>query len=216
MLTDLADVLERILRFGPEPEFDPEKQYEIRAVGKSAIGKVIVVGELLRFEFVSGEAPELISSARDFPIPWQFDFLSDEGTRKQTKNAKVTQVGMSNGVLWMIVQPTKFNPAEVSPYIQKGEPVKLAAQYLVIDGTEGAIKLRPLTFYHSIFEKAYNVSGLPSWHATEDKVQSMREALARLNTIGRFEIFAYPDEREKYVEAAPEELKARAKEMAGL
>jgi Fic family protein len=215
-LNDLADLLERVLKFGPDPEFDPEKQYEIRAVGKAAIAKVTRDGEMLKFEFLGGDAPGMMSSAREFPIPWQFEFLSDEGKHKQTKIAKVIQCGMSNGVLWMSVLPTKSIDEAVQPQVEKSVDERLATHYVIIDGTSGPVKLRPLTFYHNIFEMAYSVRGLPSWHASEDKIQSMKEALDRLNTLGRFEIFAYPDELDRFLEAVPEELKKQAKEMVGI
>jgi hypothetical protein len=116
----------------------------------------------------------------------------------------------------MTVLPTKSIPTTVQPQVEKTEPVRLATYYVIIDGTHGPIKLRPLTFYHNIFEMAYMVHGLPPWHASEDKVQAMKEALDRLNTLGRFEIFAYPDELDQFLEAVPEELKEQAKEMAGI
>lgn len=213
---DLADVLEQILTSGSEPEFDPQQVYEIHAIGKNATAKVVTDNDQLRFEFLGGDALGFMRGAKEFPIPWQFEFLSDEGSRKILKIAKVTEFGMSDGVLWMNVLPTTPEPPAVKLQVKTPEAKKLADYYLVIDGTEGSTKLRPLTFYHSIIEKAYSIPNLPPWHGTNDKVQSMKEALDRLRTLGRFDIFAFPDELSTFVAAAPEELKAQAKEMAGL
>ncbi len=216
-LIELADELERMSSQGPEPEFDRATVYEIRAMNRVAFGQVYYEADIVRIDFVGGDAPGLISDAIKIPIPWEFWFVSEEGKRTQKKIAKVTQSGMSENIFWMKIIPTGENPSNaVEPPVEKAHPTELASYYLVIDGTEGKIKLRPLMFYHNILEMAYDVPGLKPWSGTNDKVQSMKEALERLNTKGRFEIFAYPDEREDYVKAAPEELKKQAQEMAGL
>jgi Fic family protein len=214
---ELADELERISSRGPEPEFDRATVYEIQAMSRVALGHVYYEADTIHIDFVGGDVPGLMSDAMKIPIPWAFLFISDEGKRTQKKIAKVTQYGMSEGMFWMKIVPTDEKPSNaVEPLVEKTPRAELASYYLVIDGTEGKIKLRPLMFYHNILEMAYNVPGLESWSGTNDKVQSMKEALERLNTKGRFEIFAYPDEREDYVKAVPEELKKQAKEMAGL
>ncbi|CAN5190851.1 hypothetical protein BH11CYA1_BH11CYA1_47920 [soil metagenome] len=216
-LVVLADELEKISQQGAEPEFDRSKLYEIRAMGKVAVGHVYYEADVLRFDFVGGDAPGLMSDAKEIPIPWEFWFVSEDGKRTQKKVAKVTQFGMSEGAFWMKAVPTSQMPSNVVERpVEKKARTEIATHYLVIDGTEGRVKLRPLMFYHNIFEKAYDVPGLKPWSASGDKVQSMKEAVERLNTKGRFEIFAYPDEREDYVNAAPDELKQQAKEMAGL
>lgn len=213
----LADELERISSRGPEQEFDRVTVYEIQAMNRVAFGHVYYEADTIRIDFVGGDVPGLMSDAMKIPIPWEFGFISDEGKRTQKKIAKVTQYGMSEGMFWMKIVSTDEKPSTaVEPLVEKTPRAELASYYLVIDGTEGKIKLHPLMFYHNILEKAYNVPGLKPWSGTNDKVQSMKEALERLNTKGRFEIFAYPDEREDYVKAAPEELKKQAKEMAGL
>lgn len=216
-LEELADELERISSEGPEPEFNRTTVYEIRAMNRVALGHVYYEADIIRIDFLGGDAPGLMSDAMKIPIPWEFWFVSEDGKRTQKKIAKVTQSGMSEGIFWMKVVPTGEAPSKtVKALEEKARPAELAQYYLVIDGTEGKIKLRPLMFYHNILEKAYDVPGLKPWSGTNDKVESMKVALERLNTRGRFEIFAYPDEREEYVKAAPEDLKKQAKEMAGL
>lgn len=212
----LADELERISQEGAEPEFDPNVVYEIRAMGKTAYGHISYEADQLRFDFVGGNAPDMMAEASRVPIPWGFEFTSKEDNRVQKKIAKVTGFGMANNAFYMTAVPTGKAPNWVNPepLIEKADG--LATTYLIIDGTEGRVKLRPLTFYHSILEMAYHVSGLEPWSGSNDKDASMKVALERLNTKGRFEIFAFPDELEEFVKAAPDELKEQAREMAGI
>jgi hypothetical protein len=212
----LSDVLERILEFGPEPEFDADTVYEIRAVGKAATAKVSLEGDLLRFDFHGGDFVAMMNAAKEFRIPWQFDFMGPNGKLYSSKLGRIAEFGMSNGSLWMTVAAEKNIPMRPKSRAEKPKISKLSEHYLVIDGTQGPIRLWPLTFYHTIFERAYNVPGLEPWHANDDKIQSMNTALERLNTLGRFEIFAFPEENAQFLEAAPAELKPLAKAMSGL
>jgi hypothetical protein len=92
----------------------------------------------------------------------------------------------------------------------------VAQYYFVIDETTGIVNLPPRMFYQTIFEKAYTVKGLDPWSGNgETVVQRMNTALKRLNTLGRFEIFPFPEGGKDFIAAAPQHKKQLAREMVG-
>lgn len=105
-LENLADHLEKVSTQGPEPEFNPTIVYEIHALGRVSRGYVSYDADVLRFEFVGGDAPGMMGDVQKFPIPWEISFVSEDGKRTQKKVVKVTDFGMSNNTFWMMAVPT--------------------------------------------------------------------------------------------------------------
>jgi len=107
---ELSDELEKISSRGSEPEFDRSQVYEIHAMNRTALGYIYYENDVLRFDFVGGDAPGMMSDSMQIPIPWEFWFVSEDGKRTQKKIAKVIQTGLSEGIFWMKVVPTGQQP----------------------------------------------------------------------------------------------------------
>lgn len=105
LLDGTADLLERLLEKGPEPEFDEATEYELRAMGKEFKVHVYQEDEELKFQFLSGDVASLMKDASSVQIPWKVELISQNGNKVQSKIVAVSGYGMDSTGLWMKVRP---------------------------------------------------------------------------------------------------------------
>jgi Fic family protein len=104
LLDNAADLLEKILEYGPEKEFDELKVYELQTMGKVSKVNVLRDNEELKFRFLSGDFPSLMKDASAYPIPWKFVLVREDG-KIHNKIASVTSYGFDATGAWMTIMP---------------------------------------------------------------------------------------------------------------
>lgn len=103
--TDTADLLHRILEKKTVQEFDRYTEYELQAIGKTALVNVFQQGNDLKFRFLDGDTAGFMQDASAIKVPWQITLTSDGGNRVQTKTVSVAGYGIDSDGAWMLVSP---------------------------------------------------------------------------------------------------------------